>query len=72
MSKPTPHSPGSPEKIEVMIRRVERGERIFHPDDCATFSGEPQHSKSRLMGGRLSQEQLPHSRRMSDVKNGQS
>ena len=25
--------PGSPEKIEVMRRRVARGEALFHPDD---------------------------------------
>ena len=32
-SEPTQAKPGSPEKIEVMRQRVERGESPFHPDD---------------------------------------
>lgn len=29
----TDESPGSDEKIKVMIERLERGESLFHPDD---------------------------------------
>ena len=31
---PTGHWAGSREKIEAMRERVERGEAIFHPEDC--------------------------------------
>lgn len=30
---PTDALPGTPEKVEVMARRVARGESCFHPDD---------------------------------------
>jgi hypothetical protein len=32
-SSSCPHPAGSFEKIEVMRRRVERGEQVFHPND---------------------------------------
>jgi hypothetical protein len=32
-SSSCPHPAGSIEKIEVMRRRVERGEQVFHPND---------------------------------------
>ena len=31
---PTQHSPGTPEKVEVMEGRVRDGFAPFHPDDC--------------------------------------
>ena len=31
--EPTLARPGSPEKLEVLRRRVARGEALFHPDD---------------------------------------
>ena len=31
---PTSHWAGSREKIEVMRERAERGEAVFHPEDC--------------------------------------
>lgn len=36
--EPTRHEPGSWEKIEVMRKRLEKGERIHHPEDytCLT------------------------------------
>lgn len=30
---PTNAMPGSQEKIEVLARRIERGEELWHPDD---------------------------------------
>jgi len=30
--------PGTEEKIIVMLRRFERGEALFHPDDVSCFS----------------------------------
>jgi hypothetical protein len=32
--EPTPHMPGSPEKIEVMAERYRRRQELFHPDDA--------------------------------------
>jgi len=32
-AEPTTARPGTPEKIEVMAARLQRGEEIFHPDD---------------------------------------
>lgn len=31
---PTSYQPGSGEKLAVMMRRFNRGERLFHPFDC--------------------------------------
>jgi len=32
-------APGSPEKIELMRARVDRGEAVFHPFDRVTYDG---------------------------------
>jgi len=39
-SRPTTARQGSPEKLRVMIDRVERGEELFHPDDGPLDSSE--------------------------------
>ena len=31
--EPTDSQPGSPEKLQVMIRRAEQGRYLYHPDD---------------------------------------
>lgn len=31
---PTPHPPGSPEKIEELVRRIEQGFSLWHPADA--------------------------------------
>lgn len=33
-TEPTAWPPGTPEKVEVMKRRADRGEQVFHPDDA--------------------------------------
>ena len=35
-TRPTRHPPGSPGKIEVMLRRVEQGRSLFNPRDRGT------------------------------------
>jgi hypothetical protein len=37
-AKPTHHAPGSLEKLEVMRKRVTRGESLWHPDDAAVVA----------------------------------
>lgn len=37
--EPTDAPAGSPEKIEVLARRVMRGEPLWHPDDRSDYSG---------------------------------
>lgn len=46
--RPTDALPGSQEKVTVFVRRVERGERLFHEDDCKDW--EDQRYKGRLFG----------------------
>lgn len=46
--QPTDAYPGSVEKIEVLIRRVERGEKLFSEDDCRDF--EDERYRGRLFG----------------------
>jgi len=46
--QPTDAYPGSVEKIEVFMRRVERGEKLFSEDDCRDF--EDERYRGRLFG----------------------
>jgi len=36
-SEPDDHMPQSPERIEALRRRVERGEELTHPDDRVDY-----------------------------------
>ena len=36
--QPTNAAPGSDDKIRVLRLRLERGERLYHPDDCAVLA----------------------------------
>lgn len=48
--EPTTAPPGSPEKIEVMRRRVENGEHLFSPDDAHDYTGQPYVRRSMHYG----------------------
>lgn len=37
--RPTQFEPGTAEKVNVIMGRLERGETLFHPDDNTTFEG---------------------------------
>ena len=37
-ASPTVAMPGSPEKIRVLMKRVDNGEELFHPDDRDFYS----------------------------------
>lgn len=39
--EPTTAIPGSSDKIEVMIARIENGEELWHADDQLTYDGLP-------------------------------
>jgi hypothetical protein len=45
--RPTDAMPGTEEKIRVLALRVERGERLFHDDDCKDWDDR------RFVNGRL-------------------
>lgn len=36
---PTLFEPGTAEKVDVIMERLERGEALFHPDDNTIFDG---------------------------------
>lgn len=39
VGKPTKFEPGTAEKVDVIMKRLERGEALFHPDDNTIFDG---------------------------------
>lgn len=39
MGLPTQFEPGTAEKVELIRKRLELGEALFHPDDISTFDG---------------------------------
>ena len=52
-AKPTKHRPGSAEKVEVLRRRVEAGESLWHPDDETVLSDRPNYATDAYMMRKL-------------------
>lgn len=39
IGRATDAPPGSPEKLEILRRRIESGQPLWHPDDRTSFEG---------------------------------
>ena len=46
--EPTNAPPGSSEKLQVLLQRIESGQSLWHDDDCTEYSGPPRGHASHM------------------------